>query len=560
MVKLILCAALLIGALADERLLRDGYTHEKTPKGGIKYFKQLADDFRHSVVYFPDAADLAVEFAERMADRVKNQDKIITEDEYLNCNWGNGPDYFRFAPVYEGSAFESAAPVTFANHCFQENTAQITSVTEDSLTLTVTTKKKSSALCYDTYLIATINHYHLEVFAFEGTHKIEFKSLNANDKVDIQAKGVRIFTFCDKLWDLVVDLLMTVKLFAGGFSTNPNIPIFGSHTPEYMEKANIEFLKEAIGYEMKPRPIYKTDFDINEIKTGDFIAITRLDGLDEIIMYGSGSRIGHSTVAYWDNGELYVLESQDGWYWPKHGIQRNKFSEWIQWAENASFNVAVLPLKPEVRAKFNETAAFEWFKSVEGMPYGYHNFLFGWIDTANDNWPPLLDTHVFEIAFRLAEYIIPDAIHLIYNEALNVRLGTKGLNIDELEVEALKRGMTINDLMAMVEEEGIMYYDGYSYVCSSFVLAFYKRAGIFGDLELHATEFTPRDVYSLNIFDKNYDRPAGCKKADPELPYCQILGKYRIDLGAEYSTIEPYDHMDERCPSIAPNFPRPDGC
>jgi len=37
-------------------------------------------------------------------------------------------------------------------------------------------------------------------------------------------------------------------------------------------------------------------------------------------------------------------------------------------------------MKAEVRAKFNVTAAAEFFKSVEGVPYGYHNFLFGWLD------------------------------------------------------------------------------------------------------------------------------------------------------------------------------------
>jgi len=44
-------------------------------------------------------------------------------------------------------------------------------------------------------------------------------------------------------------------------------------------------------------------------------------------------------------------------------------------------NVAVLPLSEESRKKFNVTAAVEFFKKVEGLPYGYHNFLFGWIDT-----------------------------------------------------------------------------------------------------------------------------------------------------------------------------------
>lgn len=83
----------------------------------------------------------------------------------------------------------------------------------------------------------------------------------------------------------------------------------------------------------------------------------RLDGLDPIIMYGSGTHAGHSTVAMRFDGELYVIESQDGWYWPHNGIQRNKWSDWIQWAEDASFHVAHMPLSAEARAKFNEKAA-----------------------------------------------------------------------------------------------------------------------------------------------------------------------------------------------------------
>lgn len=42
----------------------------------------------------------------------------------------------------------------------------------------------------------------------------------------------------------------------------------------------------------------------------------RLDGLDPIIMYGSGSHAGHSTMALRFDGELYIVESQAAWYWP----------------------------------------------------------------------------------------------------------------------------------------------------------------------------------------------------------------------------------------------------
>lgn len=47
----------------------------------------------------------------------------------------------------------------------------------------------------------------------------------------------------------------------------------------------------------------------------------------------------------------------------------------------------------------------------------------------------------------------------------------------------------------MVEEDGWWYPDGYSYVCSSFVIGMWKAAGLFDGFEVNAVEFTPRDVY-----------------------------------------------------------------
>lgn len=117
-----------------------------------------------------------------------------------------------------------------------------------------------------------------------------------------------------------------------------------------------------MNYTLQQRSIQEPDFDENLIQSGDFLAIMRLDGVDPIIMYGSGTHAGHSTMALRMDGELYIIESQDGWYWPKHGIQKNKFSQWKEWARNADFNVVHLPLSPEARARFNETAAIEFFK------------------------------------------------------------------------------------------------------------------------------------------------------------------------------------------------------
>ena len=60
-------------------------------------------------------------------------------------------------------------------------------------------------------------------------------------------------------------------------------------------------------------------------------------------------------------------------------------------------------MKDEYRKKFNVSAAIEWFKSVEGYPYGFHNFLFGWIDTPLDSCPPLLDIDMVNPLFAILE-------------------------------------------------------------------------------------------------------------------------------------------------------------
>jgi len=37
------------------------------------------------------------------------------------------------------------------------------------------------------------------------------------------------------------------------------------------------------------------------------------------------------------------------------------------------------------------------------------------------------------------------------------------------------------------------------------------------------------------------------------------MGKYLMELPG-YASIEPYAHMCERCPTMAPEFFRPEGC
>jgi len=351
-------------------------------------------------------------------------------------------------------------------------------------------------------------------------------------------------------------LRSTVWLFLGGFGLNPKIPFFGSKPTEFEVEQNVKFLDQAWGYTWQERPQdVVVDLDESLIQSGDFFAIIRFDGLDPIIGYGTGSHVGHCTMALWVDGELNIVESQSGWYWPRTNIQINPYKQWVQWARNAGFHVTWIPLKKEIAQKFDADAAYTFFKTIEGPPYGYHNFLFGWLDTPDHSYPPLLAPQFLAPAFGIVEKISPYAAQSVYGDGLNKRLGTVNLTVEEIAIEAAKRNLTMQDLYAIVEVDGWVYPDGVSYVCSSFVVAMHKAGGLYGDVYVNAVEFTPKDLYQLDFFDPNPVVPDNCKAVDPVNPLCQIMGKYRMEF-PNISTISIYDHMNERCWSEAPLYER----
>ena len=66
--------------------------------------------------------------------------------------------------------------------------------------------------------------------------------------------GIKAFAFCENIIEEFESVFTTLTAFFGGISDHPRIPIFGSHVPHYMEKANLKFIKENIGVELQERP------------------------------------------------------------------------------------------------------------------------------------------------------------------------------------------------------------------------------------------------------------------------------------------------------------------
>ncbi len=114
--------------------------------------------------------------------------------------------------------------------------------------------------------------------------------------------------------------------------------------------------------------------------------------------------------------------------------------------------------------------------------------------------------------------------------------------------------------MSMPELEVYKYNNGPQYICSTLVAKLWKEGGLFDDIEIKQHEFTPKDIYELNFFEKDINKiPKVCTDEHPDLPYCMIYGKYQIFLPS-YNSISPYRNMNEKCPSSAPNYFRPDNC
>ena len=118
--------------------------------------------------------------------------------------------------------------------------------------------------------------------------------------------------------------------------------------------------------------------------------------------------------------------------------------------------------------------------------------------------------------------------------------------------------------MAMTEKDGYRYSgigepNSFSYMCSAYVAAIYKAGGLFGDMDVNAAEFATKDVYILNFWDETTPLPEACVQADPTLPYCQLLGNYRIEL-PEYNTVDPYVNMFENCEINFPYYTRSPTC
>eukprot|EP00898_Chlorokybus_atmophyticus_P008535 jgi/Chlat1/8683/Chrsp88S08058 len=455
-------------------------------------------------------------------------------------------------PVYIASAIPGQQ-VNWSAPCFSNSTATI-EMSKDGAALHLDLGNPTGRFCYDVYIFCTPKRFIIDFYFNHGKHTITLRNWQKYEKETVEAQGVTVFL-------LPAGLVSTARAFLNLY------PLF--QNGKSGERANLAFLETRSGAAFVERtPPYNIDLPKDAVHSGDFIVIAkyrgRWGGFESLERWVTGAYAGHSAVALWaeDGSELFVAESGFENEKGEEVIAVTQWDTWMAMQRNdvAEPHVAIIRLNQAQRERFNLAKAWEYARSMEGHPYGYHNIIFSWIDTPEANYPPGISAELIAAVMTIWDRVMPAFTGRLWTEALNKRLNTTGLDLGGVLAECAARGITFEELLAVPEQDDWEYSDGRSVTCNVFVLEMYKAAGLLGDLAPHvqATEFTLKDVYQIKLFDDNINnKPEACS-VDP-MPYCQLTGKWRMDLPG-LNSIEPYPQMNEHCPSLPPDYDRPDNC
>lgn len=485
--------------------------------------------------------------------------RAVTREDLLTCD-SAGPGYFKFfsKTMQQLSPGESIA---FSGHCFKSITVKVDRH-ESQFVATIDARGLREIGCIELVMVSTGKSTEVQMIMIPSsyTKEFNFNLLSAGEREFAETEGLFVLRGCDDLRNFPKDLWMTFKMFVGGWMTNQWIPVFGTKIPEFQIMANIDYVKRAAGYEWKFREDRrKVLLDPKYIQSGDFFGLTRFDGVANIAHVVSNSRSGHCAMALWEGSTLYVIETEDGGGNQRKGVKRTEYREWLYKADEGDNSVVLLSLRKDLAAKFDTKKAWEAYYKIEGIPYGFNNFIFSSQDTLDQNRPDYIDPNFVAIFAGLVSRFAPALIDRVFVDGINQRLGTPGFSIDAIWEEVYKQKTSFAEILAMVENEDWQYSQGVSLICSALVIHLYKAGGLFGDLPINSPEFTPYDVTSLNFWDlENKEVIEACKGRAPR-GYCQLMGMFDMDLG-KINFVEPYAHMAETCPSIAPDYVRPDGC
>lgn len=472
--------------------------------------------------------------------------------------------------------------------CFSSVTATAEWYSGGGVNISLTGEGPSGLFCGDLYILATSYSISqpVEISALTPRAVLSYPawSVNSDEALDIALHGISIGLLPCGVVNSAVSLLATINIFS---------PLSGKISD--LVNSNLIFLESrgiwnGPGGPGTPLEAYGklTPIAPASIRSGDYFAILRFDGLDPLIGFGTGfGGTGHSAIAMWRGvgaaRALFVVEATDmDPFGPAvffgSGIIVTPYAKWVDLALNATYNVAILPLSPALSASFDEDASWKWFDGVVGASYGYSNFLFAVLDTADPfiSLPLPIDERMLIPLLNVADALLGPApsnatwtsltVDTMLVHGLNQRFGTTCANLACIISRANNNKLankipsTVLEAMAMPELDSWRYGGNVSFVCSAFAAALYQNA--LGTVlpPFAATEQTPADNVKMAFYDPTYWTAAACPgglwtPTEGHGVVCQLMGPVRMPLNG-YNTLPLYANMNNKCGSQWPSYER----
>lgn len=279
-------------------------------------------------------------------------------------------------PSFVGSVVPGAGTVGWKGACFFENEARLDFTehvsgggNESSLNggiLHLKTDAAHSWTCMDLYVFATPYRIMWDYYFSAREHTLVITSWEEPAEMEyVKQHGISVFLMPSGMLGTLLSLIDVLPLFSNtGWGQNANIAFLEKHMDATFQR--------------RSQP-HQATIRVEDVHSGDFLAVSKIrgrwGGFETLEKWVTGAFAGHTAVCLKDAmGNLWVGES---------GHENDKGEEiivvipWDEWwdlalKDNSSPHIALLPLHQDLHAIFNETAAWDYARSMSGKPYGYH--------------------------------------------------------------------------------------------------------------------------------------------------------------------------------------------
>lgn len=436
--------------------------------------------------------------------------------------------------------------------------------------VTFTGASPADPLCSDFLLVAT--NYGLTPVALSpldgSTATADVPLTDPALALDVQLNGLGLFIMPCGFLGSLASLLATVALF-------------DAPTDAELAANNAAWLRATGVWTPSVKPFNRSvTIDPSSLRSGDYLAIGKLDGLDPMIEWAIGGVTGHSAMVVRDpQGAPWVVESTDAdpfgtHYWPPpYGVIRTPWERWVAQARAAAYHVSVLPLAAPLAAAFDLSAFWSWFASVEGMSYGYQTMLFAFMDVGPEsaNLPQPIVARSVTAVLNMAEAsgLLQNAsagisVFNMITWGANKRLGTSCgtlaclIGVANANVQRGAGPRNLVDIMAIPDDDSWTFGGNTSMVCSQLTAHGLKvalGAAVPAYATIVAAEQSPKDNYQAAVYDPQRFTDANCPGGVMAGGYCQLMGAFTQLLNG-YNSIPLYAGMNNHCPSQWPGYVR----